>query len=195
MLPYIARFPEIVIGPVLHNFVPERDVAFEILGVGVGQRTHVQKELVAVGRAVLEVVIEFLGRLRPGPAEIRHEVENVRQKQSSVVMPIVADKPIGHRRLRRGRLQSRMRVDHAGIRVEAGIRDTGHAHLAVMTRHVLDKPIDGVEGVRSLIHILRSIFARNIGSHVDILPFGHPPTAHVLVNEDVSFLAEQGRRP
>ena len=39
---------------VAHDLVPEGHVALEVLGVGVGQRPHLQEELVAVGRLVVE---------------------------------------------------------------------------------------------------------------------------------------------
>ena len=63
------------------------------------------------------------------------------------MVPVVADEPVGDRRLRRGRLERGVGVDHAGGGVEAGIGDAPHADLAVVVGHVLDQPVDGVVGV------------------------------------------------
>ncbi len=194
VLPEVAGFPEIIIGPVLHDFVPKSDVAFEILGVGVRQGTHVQEELVAVGGAVIEFKVEFLGRLGSRPAEVRHEVEDMRQEQGAVVVPVIADKPIGDRRLGRGRLERRMGVNHARIGVESRVGNARHAHLAVVPRHVFDEPFDRVKSVRGLIHVLRAVLVWNVGPHVDVFPFGHPSPAHVLIDEDVPFLSEERGR-
>ena len=68
-----------------------------------------------------------LHRLRPRMAEAAEEAERVRQVERAVVMEVVADEPVGDRRLRRGGLQRGMRVDDAGGGVEAGIRDAPHA--------------------------------------------------------------------
>ena len=49
-----AGLPEIVVGAVLHHLGPPGHLAFEILGVGVGEGAHPEKELVAIGGAEVE---------------------------------------------------------------------------------------------------------------------------------------------
>src|SRR5262245_24667456 len=100
MLANITLLPESIVRAMLHRFVPEGDITLEIFRVGVGEGTHLQEELVTIGCSVFEFVCEILGWIRTRPAERGHEVEDVRQEQSAIVMPIVADEPIGHGRLR-----------------------------------------------------------------------------------------------
>ena len=86
-----------------------------------------------------------------------------------------------------------MRINHPSTGVEAWVRDPRHSDLAIVIGDLLDQPVDGVVGVRTLIDLLRRLLGE-MRSHVDKLTFRHPPPSHVLVNEDVAGFAELGRR-
>ena len=45
MWPQVPRLPEIIVRAVLHDFVPKRDLAFEILGIGVRERAELPHRL------------------------------------------------------------------------------------------------------------------------------------------------------
>ena len=66
---------------------------------------------------------------------------------------------------------------------------------AVVVRHVLDQPVDGVVGVGALVDVGRAaLLGDDVRPHVDELALRHPAAAHVLVGEDVAVLAEERRR-
>ena len=162
--------------------------------VGLCQRAQLEEELVAVRRSMIEDFLERLGRLGPGAALGGQEIEGVRQEQATVVVPVVARKPVGDRRLGRGGLQGRVGVDHPARRVEARVGDPPQADPAVVVRHVLDQPVDRVKRVAALVDVARTALLGPMGGHIDELALRHPAPAHVLVDEDVSLLAEGGRR-
>ena len=127
VLPDRPRLPELVVGGVF-EVAAVVGVVQHAVALGAGpERAHLQEELVAAGRAV----VEGHPRLRPlglGPhREARVEAEVGGQHERAVVERVVAQVVVGDRRLRRHRLQRRMRVDHAGRDVEARIRDAPHA--------------------------------------------------------------------
>src|SRR5262249_10168531 len=135
--------PEVVVSAVLHYFVPERDLALEILLVSVGEGSHLEEEVVAIHRFVIEgQILRLLDRQWPRLSEARHKVENVRQKERAVMVPVVAHEPVADRRLRRRGLERWMRFNHSGRRVEAGIRDAVLPDLAVIVPHILDEPFN-----------------------------------------------------
>src|SRR5207249_10305034 len=81
------------------------------------QRTRAQVELVTVGCSVVERHHAGRTRLSAGTnvlSESREETKRVREEQRAVVTEIVADEPLGYRRLRRAGLHGRMRIDSAG---------------------------------------------------------------------------------
>ena len=78
--------------------------------------------------------------------------------------------------------------------VEARIRDAPHSDSAVVVRHVFDQPINGVVGVGALVDVGWAAFLRLVRADIYELAFGHEPPAHILIDEDVTFLLKQGRR-
>src|SRR5262245_30039843 len=96
----VARLPVVVIVRVLHQLVPDRYLAFEILLVCIRQRSEVEKKAITVGRRMIESRHVLSRRFRPRAPEAGKKVECVREKERAVVMEIVADKPVGDRRLR-----------------------------------------------------------------------------------------------
>ena len=91
------------------------------------------------------------------------------------------------------RLHRRVGVDHAGDGVETRVRDARLPDLAVVPLHVLQQPLDGVVGVAALVDLL-ALLRWVVRPHIDELALGHPPPAHVLVDEDVPALAHSARR-
>ena len=117
-----------------------------------------QEEVVHVRRAGIEAQ-RRLRRLRassPRGDEAGVEPEVRAEHERAVVIDVVAHVVVGGRRLRRRRLQRRMRVDDARRDVEAGLRDADHAGAAVVVRDVLQQPLDGVVGVGALVDVLRA---------------------------------------
>ena len=191
----VARLPEFVVSVVLHQVVPEFDLAFEIKFVGVRQRAEFQIKLVTVGRFVIERLWLLARRLVEFLAEPGKEPERVRQIERAVVMEIVADEPIGNRRLRRGALERGVRVDHARRRVKARIGNAHHADFAVVVRHLLHQPIDRVVGIGALINVPRPGLHLLVWTHVDKFAFRTVAPAHVLQHEDELLLRVMLERP
>lgn len=106
---------------------------------------------------------------------------NCRLHESAVVERVVAREEVGHRRLRRHGLEGGMSVDHAGRRVETGVRNSPDADLAVVARQVLDQPIDGVRDVRAFVDLLWSAWQRPLRGGLDEDAFGKKAAAYVLV--------------
>src|SRR5262249_6162185 len=103
----------------------------EILFAGVGQRSYVEEELVPVRSAVVEGErLRWRRWLALPLSESLVETETVGQHKRAIVIGIVTHIVVGHRRLRRDGHKCRMRVDHAGGGVEAGLRDAPHADFA-----------------------------------------------------------------
>ena len=118
----------------------------------------------------------------------------MRELERAVVVPVVAGEPVGDRRLRRRGLERGVGVDHAGGRVEPGVRDAPHADPAVVVGHVLEQPVDRVERVGALVDVGGAGLLRPVRPHVDELALRHPAPAHVLVDHDVALGAEERRR-
>src|ERR1041385_2230136 len=96
----------------LHHLGPERDVIFEVFLVGVRKWTHVEIEAVAVvwnrDGCILSRRSGWLGSRN---AESSEESEPMWQVESSVVVEVVANEPIGNRRLRRRGNESRVGIN------------------------------------------------------------------------------------
>src|SRR5260370_5441 len=65
----VAGLPEGVVGAVLQRLVPEGGLALEVPAAGLGERSELEEELVAVRRVVIEARVELLGRLGARPIE------------------------------------------------------------------------------------------------------------------------------
>src|SRR5690242_21715689 len=78
-----------------------------------------------------------------------------------------------------------MRVDHTGRRVEPRVGDPPHTDLAIVERHVLHEPVNGVVGVGGFVGGTTALVGGVLGTHVDKITFRHPGAANVLVDEDV----------
>ena len=120
-------------------------------------------------------------------AEVRGEHER------AAVVGVVAHEEVGHRSLRRGGLQRGMRVDDAGRSEESRIRDSPDSGVAVVVRHILEQPVDGVVEIAAVVNILLRLLVVDVRTHFDELALRHVAAAHVLKNEDVSRLVEVGR--
>ena len=165
-----------------------------MLDVRVGERSHIEVELVTVRGAVVELgAARFAVELGRHLVEDLLEAEVVRQQQSAVVAPVVAVEHVHDRRLGADRFQRGVGVDHPASGVETGVRDAEEADLAVVPRHLLQQPFDGIEGVAALIHFRRLGLGRLVRAHIDERTFGVHPPADVLIHEDVPRLQIERR--
>src|SRR5207302_98247 len=73
------------------------------------------------------------------------------------------------------------------------IRDAPHADPAVVIWYVLDQPVDRVIGVRAFVDVVGAVLLRPVRPHVDELALRHPAPADVLVDDDVTLVAEERR--
>ncbi len=190
--PRVAGLPEGVVALVRHDLLPEGHVALEVLPVEVRHRPGPHEELVAVGGAVVEARRPLRGRLGAGLAEGGVEVEGVRQEEGAVVVEVVADEPVGDRRLGRGGDERRVGVDRGHRGVEARVRDAPDPDLSVVEANALQEPLDRVPGVARLVHVLRSLGGVE-GPHVHELALRHEAAPHVLVDEDEPLLRRRVR--
>src|SRR5262245_12900728 len=70
MGPQVAGLPEVVVALVLERLLPETHLILKVFGADVGQRSKVQKELVAVGCSMVERKIKFPRGGWARPAEL-----------------------------------------------------------------------------------------------------------------------------
>ncbi len=190
-----SRLPELVVGAVTHQVVPEPDLALEVALVRVSERTEVEIELVGVRRPELEAGRKGRRRLRPLLAEDGVEAERVHQEEGAVVVEVVgAPEPFRDGRLRRDGLERRVRVDRPGRRVEPRIRDAPHPDATAIVRNGLHQEVDRVPRVGALVDPGRFRPAHVLGPDVDELALRHEPAADVLVREDVAAVLEPARR-
>src|SRR5512145_1671187 len=93
------RLPVFIVIAVLHPFVPEFDLAFEIFRVRVGERSHFEEESVAVAGPVIEPRPTLLLRPFARASEAGEEVERMRQEERAIVVHVVAEPVVVHWRL------------------------------------------------------------------------------------------------
>ena len=189
----VAGLPVGVVGGVRQELDPFGRTSLEQHLVGIRQRPHAQEEVVAVGRLEVEGLQLLVQRIVRTLREGVEEAEVLRQEECAVVMDVVAHEPVRDRCLRRRGLERRMGIDHPHRGVEAGIGDAEHADVAVVVRHVLHQPVDGVVGVRAFIEILRALGRiERTDVHVSALRAVAP--AHVLRDEDELVLRQRAKR-
>ena len=152
--------PVVVVGVVLVLVVEEHGMARYVL-VEIGHISGLEIELIAVRSAEIERDF-WLGqhRILLRMKERRVETETRREHECSAVIGVVAQKEIGHGRLRAGRGNGRMRVDDRRRGVEPRIGDAPDAHLAVVVGHMLQQELDGVVGIGGIVHIFAAISFR-----------------------------------
>ena len=136
----------------------------------------------------------LLARLGRGLTETGHEVEGVGQHQGAVVVPIVADEPVGDRGLRRDGL--RAPDGRPSFPSTVNSRDTkcpicppcryGWARSCI-------EPLDGVLGVAAFVDVCGLGLVGQVRPHVDEFALRQVPPAYVLVGENVALLDKQRR--
>ena len=105
-------------------------------------------------------------------------------------MEVVAEPHVGRRGLRRDRLQRRVWLDRRHDGGPPVVRHTEHADPAVVVRHVLQQPFDGVVGVGALVEA--GGVARSAGRPLHHeRAFGAELAADVLEHEDVAFVRQR----
>ena len=117
----VATLPEGVVRVVLHQRIPERDLAVKVLLVCVLERPHIEVELIGVVHAKVESLTPRVRRIGTRSLKEREEPECVLQIERAIVVKVVADEPVGDRRLWRRCLDGRVRVDDRCGRIESGI--------------------------------------------------------------------------
>ena len=125
--------------------------------IDVRQRAELQIPLEGVVAVELEVGVDLV-RLHHGDV-----LEAVAEAKGAVVMEVVAEEHVGRRGLRRHRLEGRVRVEHRHHRQPAVVADAEHADPAVVVRHVLEEPVDGVVGVGAFVDGLGVVLGRAAG--------------------------------
>ena len=161
--------------------VPGRHLALEVAGVDVAQCPELQVPLVGVVAVELEVEVD-LGRLHH-----RDVFEAVAEPKRPMMMEVVTEELIGRRRLRRDRLEGRMRLQHTHDREPPAVGDAEHADAAVIVGNVFEQPVDRVVGVGPFINRLGIATIPRRPVH-DELSLRLVAAADVLEDEDVPFL-------
>ena len=184
-----ARLPVLVVSGVFDGVVPIDVGVLQVLLVSVGDGAHAEEEIVGVHGAGVEahglngaLGLRLTGQEAGVEAEVGGEVER------AVVIAIVAVADVAHRGLRGDGFEGGVGVHESVGGEEAGVGDAPHADLAVVVGHVLDEPVDGVEGVGAFVGVLGSIVAGLVGADVDEDAFGHVAAADIFIDEDEAFL-------
>ena len=175
--------PEAVVVGMRHEVVPARNGPVQMLGIDVRQGPERQIPLVRVVAVELERLL-LLRRLHP-----RGVLEAVAQPERAVVMKVVAQEHVPGRRLRRGRLERRMRVEHRHHGEPAGVRDAEHPHAAVVAGHVREQPVDRVVRVGALVDRVGDAMVAQRPHHDEAALRGVTP-ADVLEREDVAVVRQ-----
>ena len=123
------------------------------------------------------------------------ETEIRRQHESAAVIRVISHEEIGHRSLRRRRLQRWVRIDDARRGKESGIRDSPDAGIAVIVRNVLEQPVDRVVEIAAVVHILLGFLVVDVRPHLDERSLRHITPSDILKDENVSRFIEFGGRP
>ena len=147
-----------------------------------GGELHVP--VIAIVAADRHALMAVLGQLHR-----RRVLEAERLPECALMEEVVAHPRVGHRRLRRDRLERGMRIHAGDPREPPRIRHAHHADLAAVVRHVLHQPVDRVPGVGRLVHALRVLRVVQRAVH-DEQTIGAVAAAHVLGHEDVAVLGE-----
>ena len=118
--------------------------------------------------------------------------EVVAEAEGAVAVVVVVHPLIARRGLLADRLERRVRVSSIARGGVAVVGDAQGADAAVVVRHVLDQPVDGVPGVAGLDGALA-------GGELDVAgegerPLGLEPAADVLDHQDVAVLLQRLER-
>src|SRR5450631_3631373 len=96
---------------------------------------------------------------------------------------IVAGEPIRLGGLWRHGFQRRMRLDHAGRRVETVVGNTLETDSPIVMRNVLDEPVDRIEGISAFVGIHPRMLGGTNGPHLDETAARCVATADALRDE------------
>jgi hypothetical protein len=184
----VAGLPEFIVVGVAHQVFPEGDGVAEILVVDVLDRAHLQEEVVVILRGIVVAAGPFARGFRPRLAEAGVEGKGIHEEKGAAVVKVVADEPVGDRRLGRNGPQGGMGLGQRHGRVEARVGNAEDAHAAVVVGHVLHEPVDGIVGVAVLVKVLGPGFVGNEGAHVHEGAFALVLAAHILESDDVAGL-------
>jgi len=102
---------------------------------------------------------------------------------------VVADKHVVDRGGRRRALERWVVGDHTGDAVETTVAVAGNSDIAVVIRHVVDKPLNRVVSVTALVHIMLAALDVDVWRHVAELALGAVAPTHVLQQEHTVTLS------
>ncbi len=129
------------------------------------------------------------GAVGAGKKIIRVDLELRGEHESAVVVCVIAFEEVGHGSLGRRSLDGGVRIDDRGCGVEAGVRNSPDADLAIVAGHVFQEPVDRVGHVGTLVGIGGAGVVK-MRAHVDELALGLVATANVLEHKNVSGFIE-----
>ena len=176
--------PELVVIRMRDKIVPRRNLSVKIPRVDAAERTEREvpaERVVAIERELLHVLAAF------------HHcgvLEAVAQTERAVVMKVVAQPHIRRGRLRRDRLQRRVRLESPHDGGPAIVGNAEHADAPVVARNILEQPLDRVVRIGALVE-RRGIARRARRALHDERPFGTELSAQVLKREDVAFVGQR----
>ena len=108
------------------------------------------------------------------------------EHEGAPVVPVVVEVEVGDRRLGRGGLDRRIRIDDSGRGVETGIGDAPDAHPPVVAGHLAQEPLDRVVGVGALIDPGGVVAIGAGGGGFDEGALGQTAAADILEDKDVT---------
>ena len=121
----------------------------------------------------------FGSRLRAWLAKESIKVKAIHEHKSTVVVKIIALKPVGNRCLGADGLEGGVARNgrHGGIKARVG--DTKSAHLAIVHIHVLYQPVYHIIGIGTLVYGIFFLVA-HVRAHIYKLAFAHITPPHIL---------------
>ena len=184
----VAHLPVVVVGVMLHLVRIQRVCSLEVFVFHLLEVPGVQVKPVGIGRPKIKRHrgLRLLGIAPRLEEDI--EAEICRQHKRAAMVRVVALEKIRHRGLGAGCDECGMRIDDARRGIKSRVRNPPDAHLAVVVFDRLQQKVDGVMGIRSIIHIGWRLLVVDVRRHLDEGAFAQIAPAHILVNEDVATL-------
>ena len=118
-------------------------------------------------------------------SEIRQKEGGIKNGEGAVMVHVIADEPVAHRSLRRGRTQCRMTPRSGRKGIIAAVRISIDPHPAIIAGHRVDKPLNQVIRVRGIVD---TTGARRQRPHILAVTLAHPPSPHIVEGKDIPRL-------
>ena len=183
----IARLPEVVVVRMGDDFRPELD-ALQVRIDDVRNSAEFEEEPVIVLHRPLERRGAFARRRRTRYAVARVERERVELEKRSVVMPVIAQEPVGDRGLRGDGLERRVGARDRRGGVKTWVGDAENPDAPVVALDVLDEPVDRIVRIGRFIDVGGAWRPGQLRPDVLEGALAHVAAAHVLEHQDVPVL-------